>query len=119
MASSMSNVNEGELMEWANSTDYTGPIGITVKFPVKESEISSFQTIYQKNHDIVMSKEGCKTFKINEDFKRQSCYWVVEEWESIAAWKPYLLSDERYANAEAMKSMMEEPPHLAVYKTAS
>ena len=103
-------------MAWANSTDYTGPVGVTVKFPVKESEVTNFQTIFKKNHDFVTAQQGCKIFKLHEDFKDQCCFWLVEEWESIAAWKPYLLSDERLANGKAMMPMMAGPPHLAVYK---
>ena len=115
----MSNVVEGELMNWAKTTNYNGPIGITVKFPVIDSEVSNFQTIYQKNHDFAKSQEGCKVFKMNQDFKSHSCFWLVEEWDSIAAWKTYLLSEERSTNAKALMPMMEEPPHLAVYKIGS
>ena len=62
MAGSMSNVKEGELMEWAKTTTYNGPIGITVKFPVNKSEVSAFQIIFQKNHDLATSQQGCKVF---------------------------------------------------------
>eukprot|EP00493_Phyllostaurus_siculus_P012775 UN12962 len=116
MAESMSNVQQGELMEWANSTDYSGPIGITVKFPVKPSEVANFQGIQSKLGEFARSQSGCKVFALHEDFKDQSCFWLVEEWESTSAWKPYLMSSERGSNAQNMMAMMSGPPRMALYK---
>ena len=58
MAGSMSNVEQGELVAWASSTDYTGPIGVTVKFVVKDSEVAKFQSLCKKQLDFVKSMSG-------------------------------------------------------------
>merc|ERR1712142_9790 len=116
MADSMSNIQQGELVAWVGSTDYTGGIGVTVKFTVKDSEKSNFQGLCKKQMDFVNGQSGVKSFKLHEDFKNPAVFWLVEEWESMAAWKPYLASKERAANAEAMMPMMAGPPHIALYK---
>ena len=90
-----------------------------MKYPVKESEITNFQTTQQKLQEFATSQPGCKTFKLHEDFKDSSYFWLVEEWESVDAWKPYLMSDERSANAKSLMDMMTGLPQLALYKTGS
>ena len=116
MTDSMSNIKQGELMSWVGTTDYTGGIGVTVKFTLKDSEIANFQALCKNQLDFVMTLKGHKSFKMHEDFKNPAVFWLVEEWESMAAWKPYLASKERAANAEAMMPMMAGPPFIALYK---
>ena len=48
---------------------HTGPIGITVKFPVKPSEVANFQGIQNKLGEFARSQSGCKVFALHEDFK--------------------------------------------------
>merc|ERR1712156_410925 len=116
MADKMSNVVQGELMSWATTTDYTGPIGVTVKFTLKDSEVANFQALCKKQLDAVKSLPGMKVYKMHEDFKNPNCFFLVEEWESMAAWKPYLTSPERAENAKGMMPLMAGPPHIALYK---
>ena len=97
-------------------SDNLGSIGLTVKYPVKDAEIANFQSIQKKLEDLATSQPGCKTFKLHEDFKDPSFFWLVEEWESTEAWKPYLMSEERATNAELMMDMMSGLPQMALYK---
>merc|ERR1711973_381091 len=116
MADGMSNIQQGELMEWVKTTDYTGGVGVTVKFLLKHSEIDKFKGLCKKQMDFVNTQPGVKSFKLHEDLKNPACFWLVEEWESMAAWKPYLVSKERAGNAQEMMPMMAGPPHIALYK---
>jgi quinol monooxygenase YgiN len=87
-----------------------------VKFSVKESEVSKFQSLQKKHAEFATSQPGCKVFKLNHDFKNSSWLWLVEEWESMAVWKPYLQSAERAKNAESMMGLLAGPPQMAMYK---
>jgi len=112
----MDNAQPRELLKWATTTDYAGPIGITVKLAMKDSEVDNFRSFVRKNQELADTYPGCKMFKMSEDIKDENCFWLVQEWESIESWKPYLFSQERAANADATFPLMTGSSHLAMYK---
>ena len=56
-------------MKWLETTEYTGPISLTVKFYVKENEVSKFREIMKTMVEYSNSDHGALMYKLNDDFK--------------------------------------------------
>ena len=90
-----------------------------MKYDVQPTERTNFQNLQKKLEELATSKPGCKIFKLHEDFKNPSCFWLIEEWESVASWKPYLLSADRATSVESMMAMVNGIPKVALYKVSN
>ena len=73
-----------ETIEWFQTTDYMGAIGLTVKFPVPEKNVEEFVSFLEDYTSYVVQEKGCIDFGFNRDWKNSNEFWLTERWESVS-----------------------------------
>ena len=113
----MENIELGpEFMKWLETADYTGPISLTVKFYVKESEVSKFREIMKTMVEYSNSDHGALMYKLNEDFKDSTVFWLTEEWKSVADLKNHATDENHGKVGKMLGETLRAPPHVGLYK---
>ena len=106
-----------EFMTWLKTTEYNGPIGATLKFYVKEESAKEFKDMIIKKVRSEMTKNKCKSMKLNVDFKDPNIFWINEEWNHVSDLKNWCTSDAYKNMMPALYPMMQDKPfQLALYK---
>ena len=49
---------DGELAQWIGSTDYKGPVGLTVKLYIQEDKVNAFLEIMRKMIATTVAEKG-------------------------------------------------------------
>ncbi len=73
-----------ETMEWFESTEHKGAIGLTVKFPIPEENVQAFIEFYNDYTPYVLKEDGCLQFGFHQDWKDPTVFWLVESWASVS-----------------------------------
>ncbi|MCL1065700.1 antibiotic biosynthesis monooxygenase [Shewanella olleyana] len=119
----MSKVTFEETLEWFNTTDYTGAIGLTVKFPVPEEKAEAFAVFLKDYIPYVLKEEGCIDFGFQRDWKKPNEFWLTERWASVKILLAHLGPDSRkntkYEGNKPLEIMAEfgaKPEPAAIYR---
>ena len=113
----MENIQLGpEFIKWLETTDYTGPISLTVKFYVKENEVSKFREIMKTMVEYSNSDHGALMYKLNDDFKDSTVFWLTEEWKSVSDLKNHATDENHGKVAKTLGETLRAPPHVGLYK---
>ena len=102
---------------WLKSTDYTGPVGLTVKCYIRPEMVKEFKVLMKEHLETTFKEPGVLHFKFNSDYEFESVFWLVEEWESPAALLTHL-STSWFREQYLVRSipMNLQPSQRALYK---
>ena len=113
----MENIQLGpEFMKWLETTDYTGPISLTVKFYVKENEVSKFREIMKTMVEYSNSDHSALMYKLNDDFKDSTVFWLTEEWKSVSDLKNHATDENHGKVGKMLGETLRAPTHVGLYK---
>ncbi|MBX7482998.1 putative quinol monooxygenase [Qipengyuania qiaonensis] len=119
----MSKITFEETIEWFKSTDYAGPIGLTVKFPVPAENADKFRDFLNDYAPYVVKEEGCIEFTWHCDWKDPNAFWLTERWQSAKILLKHLGPDSRpgtpYEGETPLKIMADlgaAPDPAAIYR---
>ncbi|WP_422092058.1 putative quinol monooxygenase [Tenacibaculum ovolyticum] len=83
-----------ETLEWLQTTEYGGAVGVTALFRVKDEHIESFINLLEDLIPYAVKEEGCIEYAFNRDWKNTNEFWITEKWAS-----PKLLIEHLGPNA--------------------
>ncbi|WP_285163022.1 putative quinol monooxygenase [Shewanella goraebulensis] len=119
----MSNITFEETLEWFKTTDYTGAIGLTVKFPVPAENTEKFAEFLKDYTPYVLEEEGCIDFGFQRDWKNPNEFWLTERWASVQILLSHLGPDSRkgtkYEGGTPLQIMADfgvQPDPVAIYR---
>ena len=113
----MENIQLGpEFQKWLETTEYTGAISLTVKFYVKENQVSKFREIMKNMMAYSNSDHGALMYKLNEDFKDSTVFWLTEEWKSVSDLKNHATDENHGKVSKMLGKTLRAPPHVGLYK---
>ena len=75
---------------WLKSTDYTGPVGLTVKCYIKPDKVGEYKDLMKEHLEETLKEPGVLRFRVNSDYESGNIFWLLEEWESPAAMLTHL-----------------------------
>ena len=112
-----------ETLEWLQTTEYSGSIGVTALFRVKDQYYDRFIALLKDYIPYVVKEEGCLDFSFNRDWRNKNDIWLVEKWSSPKSLIFHLGPDARKGtkyegNIPLIKfAQMEiKPEPAAIYK---
>ena len=102
---------------WLKKTDYTGPIGLTVKCYIKPDSVAEYRALMKEHIAVTMTEPGVLHFKFNSDYEEAHIFWLVEEWASPAALLTHL-STPWFQDNYIVRSgpISSQPSQRAIYK---
>ena len=113
----MENIQLGpEFLKWLETTEYTGSISLTVKFYVKEDQVAKFCEIMKKMVAYSNNDHGALMYKLNEDFKDSTIFWLTEEWKSVSDLKNHATDENHAKVAKMLEETFRAAPHVGLYK---
>ncbi|GLS90347.1 hypothetical protein GCM10007916_14140 [Psychromonas marina] len=119
----MSKITFEETIEWFQTTDYKGAIGLTVKFPVPQENVEKFVDFLNDYMPYVKKENGCIQFTWHRDWKNPNEFWLTEHWESSSILLEHLGPDSRSGTKYAgdaplviMAGLGVNPEPAAIYK---
>lgn len=111
-----------ETLEWFQSTDYQGALGLTVKFTLPEENTQAFIDFFTDYKPYVLEEEGCIQFGFERDWKDPNTFWLCERWASPQILLKHLGNDARkgtkYEGEQPLKIMAAlyaQPEPAAIY----
>merc|ERR1712187_1063932 len=106
---------------WLKDFD-TKPIGITVKFKVKQGKRNDFVKAIKRHQRLTIEQEGVLAvphFKLHTSPFDDHVFYLIEEWASCAALKKHFLADYMAVMNEEMKDFLvpssESQTYVALY----
>eukprot|EP00111_Clytia_hemisphaerica_P023534 TCONS_00069339-protein len=104
---------DGEMAQWMGSTDYKGPLGLTVKLYIQEDQVDAFLEIMRQMIATTVAEKGCNKYLLNEDYKDASIFWLTEEWASVENLGNHLNQPLFKEKMGQITPMLREPRVLA------
>lgn len=71
-----------ETLEWLQTTEYKGAVGVTALFRVKEEHTEAFKSLLEDLIPYVLKEDGCIEYGFNRDWKNVNEFWITEKWAS-------------------------------------
>ena len=102
---------------WLKSTDYTGPVGLTVKCYIRPETVKEYKMLMKEHLEETLKEPGLLHFQFNSDYESDSIFWFVEEWENPAALLTHL-STSWFKDQYLKRSipMSQQSSQRALYK---
>ena len=57
---------------WLKSTNYTGPVGLTVKCYIKPDKVWEYKDLISERMQVILTKPGLLRFRLNSDYESLS-----------------------------------------------
>ena len=69
---------EHEFHNWLQTTEFTGPDGITAKFYLKDIyQVTKFREVMNNNIEIAMNETGVRLYKLFADYKSPLIFYLI------------------------------------------
>ena len=78
---------------WLQSTSHTGGVGLTVKCYIHAEYVPAYVAFMQSHLKQTLSEPGVIRFSFNADYKDDTIFWLVEEWDSTHSLLVHLSTD--------------------------
>ena len=59
---------------------------------------------------------GALMYKLNEDFKDSTVFWLTEEWKSVLDLKNHVNDENHGKDSKMLRETFRAAPHIGLYK---